>query len=117
MPSLGERRWLRWGAEMRHPSGRRKLRSQGDSIRECIPTVWHPCPVSSLDLFQISLEEYDENWNLKENKALEQWYEANRPGIPDIGYIIRLVPLEVEPPLPRLVPEIGWCGEFDFRPH
>lgn len=64
---------------------------------------------------QQSLEEYDENWNLIEHKALEEWYQANRPGIADIGYIIRLVPLETEPPLPRLVPEIGWCGEFEFR--
>ncbi|BAY09860.1 hypothetical protein [Calothrix sp. NIES-2098] len=56
---------------------------------------------------QISLEEYDE--------TLEQWYQLNRPGIADIGYIIRLVPLITDPPLPKLVPEIGWCGEFEFR--
>ncbi|MBD2163860.1 hypothetical protein H6G04_05510 [Calothrix membranacea FACHB-236] len=64
---------------------------------------------------QQSLEEYDKNWNLIENKALAQWYQDNRPGIADISYIIRLVPLETEPPLPKLVPEIGWCGEFEFR--
>jgi hypothetical protein len=64
---------------------------------------------------QLSLDEYDDKGNLKENEVLNQWYETNRPGIDGIDYIIRLVPLETEPPLPRLVPEIGWCGEFEFR--
>jgi hypothetical protein len=64
---------------------------------------------------QLSLEEYDENWKLKDNDELRQWYQVNRPGFPDIGYIIKLVPLEAEPPFPKLVPEIGWCGEFEFR--
>ena len=64
---------------------------------------------------QLSLEEYDANWNLKENEALKQWYQTHRPGIAGIGYIIRLSPIETEPPLPALVPEIGWCGEFTFR--
>jgi hypothetical protein len=64
---------------------------------------------------QLSLEEYDENWNLKENEVLKQWYEANRSGLPDIGYIIRLSLLNAEPAFPTLVPEIGWCGVFEFR--
>ncbi|HIK18115.1 MAG TPA: hypothetical protein IGS53_22895 [Leptolyngbyaceae cyanobacterium M33_DOE_097] len=64
---------------------------------------------------QLSLEEYDENWNLKENDALREWYQSNRPGFDELGYIIRLVPLEVKPPLPSLVPEIGWCGVFELR--
>ncbi len=64
---------------------------------------------------QLSLEAYDDKGHLQENKALGQWYQANRPGIDGISYIIRLVPLETEPPLPKLVPEIGWCGEFEFR--
>lgn len=64
---------------------------------------------------QQSLEEYDEHWNLHENEPLEQWYTLNRPGTPDISYIIRLSPLTIEPPVPELVPEIGWCGEFEFR--
>jgi hypothetical protein len=64
---------------------------------------------------QISLEDYDEHWNLKENQALEQWYRKNHPSSDDIGYVIRLVPLEQEPAFPQLVPEIGWCGEFEFR--
>ncbi|UBF24878.1 hypothetical protein K9N68_24960 [Kovacikia minuta CCNUW1] len=64
---------------------------------------------------QVSLEEYDEHWNLKENKALEEWYQSNRPGHADVGYIIRLVPLETDPPFPKLVSDIGWCGEFEFR--
>lgn len=64
---------------------------------------------------QLSLNEYDENQNLKENETLRQWYQSNRPGWDDIGYIIRLAPLETEPPFPRLVPGIGWCGEFEFR--
>jgi hypothetical protein len=64
---------------------------------------------------QLSLEEYDENWNLKENETLKQWYQMHRPGIAGIDYMIRLSPLQGEPALPRLVPEIGWCGEFEFR--
>lgn len=64
---------------------------------------------------QLSLSEYDGKGNWKENKALEQWYQANRPGVDDIGYVIRLVPLEAEPPFPKLVAEMGWCGEFEFR--
>lgn len=64
---------------------------------------------------QLSLEDYDEHWNLKENEALGQWYRENHPGSDDIGYVIRLVPLEYEPAFPKLVPEIGWCGEFEFR--
>lgn len=31
-----------------------------------------------------------------------------------IAYIIRLAPLITEPPLPKLVPEMGWCGVFEF---
>lgn len=64
---------------------------------------------------QLSLHEYDESWNLQENVVLHQWYQAHRPGVADIGYIIRLSPLVKEPPFPQLVPEIGWCGEFEFR--
>ncbi|MDX2243387.1 MAG: hypothetical protein NW224_22125 [Leptolyngbyaceae cyanobacterium bins.302] len=64
---------------------------------------------------QQSLEEYDEHWNLIEHKELETWYQANRPGTSGISYIVRLAPLESEPPLPKLVPEMGWCGEFEFR--
>lgn len=55
----------------------------------------------------LSLDEYDENWNLKENEVLRQWYQINRPGSVDIGYMIGSVPLETELPLPKLVPEIG----------
>lgn len=66
---------------------------------------------------QLSLEEYDENWNLQKDEVLRQWYQTHRPGTADVGYIIRIVPLETtELPLPKLIPEIGWCGEFDFRP-
>ncbi|MEZ0375013.1 MAG: hypothetical protein ACAI44_38355 [Candidatus Sericytochromatia bacterium] len=32
-----------------------------------------------------------------------------------VGYLIHLDPLVEAPPLPALVPEIGWCGEFEFR--
>ncbi|HEY9695734.1 MAG TPA: hypothetical protein V6D10_00465 [Trichocoleus sp.] len=64
---------------------------------------------------QLLLEEYDEKGDLQENEELRQWYQTNRPGCADIGYIIQLVPLETEPPFPKLVPEIGWCGEFEFR--
>lgn len=64
---------------------------------------------------QLSLGSYDENWDLQEDEALKQWYAANRPGPPGVGYIIRLSPLDTELPLPRLVPEVGWCGEFECR--
>lgn len=64
---------------------------------------------------QISFDEYDENCNLIENKELEAWYQANRAGCPDLGYIIQLLPLDTEPPFPQLIPEIDWCGEFEFR--
>lgn len=64
---------------------------------------------------QMSLDRYDEHLNSQEDEALKQWYEANRPGKADIGYIIRLAPLEAEPPLPQLDPEMGWCGVFEFR--
>lgn len=64
---------------------------------------------------QLSLDEYDDKGNLKENENLEQWYKTNRPGMDGVNYIIRLVPLDTEPPLPKLVFEIGWCGDFEFR--
>lgn len=65
---------------------------------------------------QQSLYEYDARWNLKEDEVRRQWYECNRPGCDDVGYIIRLTPLKTEPAFPKLVSEIGWCGEFEFRP-
>ena len=65
---------------------------------------------------QLSLEDYDQQWNLIENTALKEWYTQHCPGQPDLGYIIRLTPLETEPPVPALLPEIGWCGVFEFRP-
>ncbi|MGP1385983.1 MAG: hypothetical protein ACTS2F_20655 [Thainema sp.] len=64
---------------------------------------------------QQSLEEYDENWNCYENEPLKQWYQLNRPGTTGTSYIIRLSPLTTAPPLPERVPDIGWCGEFEFR--
>lgn len=70
--------------------------------------------LSSMTVQQF-LHQYDENWNRKENEKLHQWYQTHRPGIADTGYIIRLAPLENEPSFPKLVPEIGWCGEFEFR--
>lgn len=64
---------------------------------------------------QLSLQEYDKDWNLQENEVLRQWYQEHRPGCSSVGYIIRLVPLETEPAFPKLVPDVGWCGEFEFR--
>ncbi|AFY68111.1 hypothetical protein [Geitlerinema sp. PCC 7407] len=64
---------------------------------------------------QVSLSEYDQHWNLIEHEALRQWYEDHRPGDPEVGYIIRLTPLEAAPPFPELLPEISWCGNFEFR--
>jgi hypothetical protein len=71
----------------------------------------------------------------EEGEPLEEWFRRTRPGqdlplwlqyfnqgraIGELGddlvsYILRLSPLASEPELPRLVDEIGWCGEFDFR--
>ncbi|MBW4483961.1 MAG: hypothetical protein KME14_15575 [Tildeniella torsiva UHER 1998/13D] len=64
---------------------------------------------------QLSLEEYDNHWNLKENTVLKEWYQLHRPGLVGIGYIIQLTPLKTEPPFPEFVPEIGWLGKFEFR--
>ncbi|MCI0490873.1 MAG: hypothetical protein L0229_30135 [Blastocatellia bacterium] len=71
----------------------------------------------------------------EDDEPLEEWFHRTRPGlemplwlkyfnqgraIGELGdelvsYIIRLAPLVTEPPVPRLVEEIGWCGEFEFR--
>jgi hypothetical protein len=65
---------------------------------------------------QRSLEEHDKHGNLKENTALKEWYQRYCPGLAGVGYIIQLTPLKTEPSLPELVPDIGWCGAFEFRP-
>lgn len=64
---------------------------------------------------QLSLDDYDAQGNLQENEVLRDWYQINRPGMAGINYIIRLAPLDTEPPLPTIVSGIGWCGEFEFR--
>jgi hypothetical protein len=63
---------------------------------------------------QCSLDEWDDKGNYTENVELEKWYQANRPGIAGISYIIRLGRLESEPPMPEL--ESGWFQKFEFRP-
>lgn len=65
---------------------------------------------------QLYLSDYDEAGNLEDNEAAERWYETHRPGLENVSYIIRLIPLKGEPPEPALVPDIDWCGEFEFRP-
>lgn len=70
-----------------------------------------------------------------EGEPLDEWFRKTRPGmdLPKwlqtfksegyigglgnklVSYILRLSPLVSEPPLPKLVDEIGWCGEFEFR--
>jgi hypothetical protein len=62
---------------------------------------------------QVSLDEYDSRGHLIENEELVQWYQKNRPGLEDVGYVIRLKPLENEPKMPKL--EEGWFGKFEFR--
>jgi hypothetical protein len=64
---------------------------------------------------QQSLEKYMGRGIWQENRVLRDWYEANCGGLPDLDYVIRLVPLTVEPPFPELVPDIDWCGVFSFR--
>ncbi|HEY9888272.1 MAG TPA: hypothetical protein V6D02_07705 [Candidatus Obscuribacterales bacterium] len=64
---------------------------------------------------QMTLSEYDEHWNEIEHVELREWYETHQPGQEDIGYIIRLAPLQEIPPVPTLDPEMGWCGFFEFR--
>jgi hypothetical protein len=71
----------------------------------------------------------------EDDEPLEEWFRRTRPGmelpkwlryfnegraIGELGdelvsYILRLAPLEAEPPSPARDPEIGWCGEFEFR--
>ena len=71
----------------------------------------------------------------EDDEPLEEWFHRTRPGVELplwleyfkagraigelsddlVSYIIRLAPLVTEPELPRLVDEIGWCGEFEFR--
>ena len=62
---------------------------------------------------QVSLDEYDDRGNYRENTELEKWYQENRPGIEGVSYIIRLTPLESEPPMPEL--DEGWFEKFEFR--
>lgn len=62
---------------------------------------------------QVSLDEYDSRGKLVENDDLALWYQKNRPGLEDVGYVIRLKPLENEPKMPKL--EEGWFGKFEFR--
>jgi hypothetical protein len=62
---------------------------------------------------QVSLGEWDDRGNYRENEELAAWYRLNRPGLDDIGYLIRLKPLESEPPMPKL--DEGWFGKFEFR--
>lgn len=62
---------------------------------------------------QVSLNEYDHRGNYRENEELEKWYRENRPGIEGVSYIIRLSPLESEPPLPEI--GSGWFEKFEFR--
>ncbi|HEY9888747.1 MAG TPA: hypothetical protein V6D02_10125 [Candidatus Obscuribacterales bacterium] len=40
---------------------------------------------------------------------------AHHPEPEEVGYIIRLSPWSTALPLPALVPEIGWCGQFEWR--
>lgn len=62
---------------------------------------------------QVSLDEYDEKGKYRENKELEKWYQTNHPGLENIGYVIRLKPLEDEPPMPKL--NGSWIEDFEFR--
>jgi hypothetical protein len=63
---------------------------------------------------QVSLDVFDEKEGYREDEELKRWYQENRPGLDDVGYVIRLKPLETEPSLPKL--EGGWFGEFEYRP-
>ena len=71
----------------------------------------------------------------RDDEPLSEWFYQTHPGVElprwlqqfntgraigELGdelvsYLIRLAPLEAEPPLPKLVSEIGWCGEFEYR--
>lgn len=55
------------------------------------------------------------DWNFHKNPELEAWYREHHPGDEDLHYIIRMVPLEDTPPFPKLIPDFGWCGVFEFR--
>ncbi|MEY2976551.1 MAG: hypothetical protein RLZZ435_688 [Cyanobacteriota bacterium] len=64
---------------------------------------------------QLSLDEYDSNFNMQENVELKDWYQKNRPGVQNVGYIIRFSPLNRQVNLPTLDDETGWVGVFEFR--
>lgn len=55
------------------------------------------------------------DWNFQKNPKLEAWYQENHPGDENVHYIVRMVPLEEAPPFPKLIPDFGWCGVFEFR--
>ena len=62
---------------------------------------------------QLSLDDYDDEGNYSEDDALAEWYRENRPGVDGVSYVIRLAPLDAEPPLPEM--ESGWLEKFEFR--
>ena len=62
---------------------------------------------------QVSLTKYDERGRCREDEAQEAWDRENHPGVEGVGYVIRLKPLETEPPMPAV--EQGWLGKFEFR--
>ncbi|CAN1212349.1 DUF4261 domain-containing protein [Tumidithrix helvetica PCC 7403] len=63
-----------------------------------------------------SARNYIEDRLEEQEPSIQDWFHRNQYDLEDgIGYIIRLTPLTTEPPLPKLVPEVGWCGVFDYQ--
>ncbi|MBS1796727.1 MAG: hypothetical protein JSS81_23045 [Acidobacteria bacterium] len=62
---------------------------------------------------KLGLHRYTRTGDYIEDAEKRRWYERNRPGLPDLGYLIRLKPLEAPPPLPEL--NEGWFEKFEFR--
>jgi hypothetical protein len=57
---------------------------------------------------------FDLDDNFHQAKAKYERYRQNRPGVEGVDYIVRLKPLETEPPMPKL--SRGWFQDFEFRP-
>ncbi|PZO41760.1 MAG: hypothetical protein DCF19_09415, partial [Pseudanabaena frigida] len=68
-----------------------------------------------VEIFAYLTSSIAQNYLEEQKENIQEWFRNNCSGTESIGYIIHLIPLESEPTLPKLVPEVGWCSEFEFR--
>lgn len=71
---------------------------------------------SSLTVYHYlsSLQEIDDDDDFTDDDLEEETYDQYG-NLKKVSYIIRLTPLEKEPPFPPLDANYGWCEEFTFR--